>query len=242
MFDDQVAQALKHYVYRLIDPRNGETFYVSKGQGNRVFMHATGDISPEYDVLLPKMSRIREIMLAGFQVLHVVHRHGLDGPAAILVKAALIDAYPGLTNAVSGQGSDDFGVMHADEIIGKYKAPVAEFEHRVLLININNTSEDRSVYDAVRYAWRLSLPRAQRAQYVLAVVRGLIVEVFVADEWLPASPHNFPGLEPFEGRFGFIGHLAPDEVRVRYRYHRVPVWMQKKGAANPVRYSDPAKK
>ncbi len=38
-FPAEVALRLKTYVYRLIDPRNGETFYVGKGQGNRVFSH-----------------------------------------------------------------------------------------------------------------------------------------------------------------------------------------------------------
>ncbi len=38
-FPIEVIAELKHYVYRLIDPRNGETFYVGKGQGNRVFQH-----------------------------------------------------------------------------------------------------------------------------------------------------------------------------------------------------------
>jgi uncharacterized protein len=38
-FPAGVALQLKTYVYRLIDPRNGETFYVGKGRGNRVFSH-----------------------------------------------------------------------------------------------------------------------------------------------------------------------------------------------------------
>lgn len=38
-FPTGVAIKLKTYVYRLIDPRNGETFYVGKGKGNRVFSH-----------------------------------------------------------------------------------------------------------------------------------------------------------------------------------------------------------
>ena len=33
-FPAEVALRLKTYVYRLIDPRNGETFYVGKGQGD----------------------------------------------------------------------------------------------------------------------------------------------------------------------------------------------------------------
>ena len=42
-FPAGVAEQLKWYVYRLIDPRNGETFYVGKGRGNRIFAHARGD-------------------------------------------------------------------------------------------------------------------------------------------------------------------------------------------------------
>ena len=41
-FPEKLADEIKYYVYRLIDPRNGQTFYVGKGKGNRVFMHAQG--------------------------------------------------------------------------------------------------------------------------------------------------------------------------------------------------------
>ena len=38
-FSDEVCKEIKYYVYRLVDPRNGETFYVGKGKDNRVFAH-----------------------------------------------------------------------------------------------------------------------------------------------------------------------------------------------------------
>jgi len=41
-FSSEVIKKLAYYVYRLIDPRNGETFYVGKGKGNRVFHHVKG--------------------------------------------------------------------------------------------------------------------------------------------------------------------------------------------------------
>ncbi len=58
--------ARQTYVHRLIDPRNGETFYVGKGQGNRVFAH----IHEQVDEGDPsnKLKRIRDIHLAGFEV------------------------------------------------------------------------------------------------------------------------------------------------------------------------------
>ena len=38
-FTPDMHHKLGHYVYRLIDPRDGSTFYVGRGQGNRVFEH-----------------------------------------------------------------------------------------------------------------------------------------------------------------------------------------------------------
>src|SRR5436190_12963201 len=116
-FPPEVADKLKTYVYRLIDPRNGEAFYVGKGKSSRVFAHARAQI--EGDELDDKLKRIREIQLAGFEVGHVIHRHGMEEST---VEAALIDAYAGLTNIVGGAGSTDFGVMHAKEIIDRYCA------------------------------------------------------------------------------------------------------------------------
>ena len=55
-FPPEVARRLKTYVYRLIDPRNGETFYVGKGQGNRVFNHIRDEPNLEGDDLDNKVS------------------------------------------------------------------------------------------------------------------------------------------------------------------------------------------
>ena len=38
-FSEETKKELKYYVYRLIDPRTGQTFYVGKGHGDRVFDH-----------------------------------------------------------------------------------------------------------------------------------------------------------------------------------------------------------
>ena len=79
-FPQGVAEQLKWYVYRLIDPRNGETFYVGKGQRNRIFQHAKGALSriEDEDEVDLKTQRIKEIEAAGLEVGHLVHRHGID--------------------------------------------------------------------------------------------------------------------------------------------------------------------
>src|SRR5713101_268652 len=198
-FPADVARELKTYVYRLIDPRNGETFYVGKGRGDHVFAHIRAEQNLDGDDLNNKVKRIREIRLAGFEVAHVVHRHGMDDKTAFEVEAALIDAYPGLTNTVGGAGSNDYGVMHAKEIVSRYCAEPAVFQHKASLISVNRSATETSLYDATRYAWKISKPKAKQAEVILATRQGLIIGAFIADDWLEATAANFPGRDDVPG-------------------------------------------
>jgi hypothetical protein len=238
MFTDEVAVRLGFYVYRLIDPRNGETFYVGKGKGNRVFTHVWDELGVNEDALTEKLQRIREIRKDGFEVAHVIHRHGLDERTALEVEAALIDAYPEADNIAGGRSSGERGLMHSRQIIERYAAPEAVFRHAAILITVNRSvAEKASVYEAVRYAWKLDPKKARKASLIMAVERGLIIGVFVADRWLAATPENFPGtVVERPGRWGFVGREAATDVAESYVRHRLPDAMRKPGAANPVRY------
>lgn len=183
------------------------------------------------------MQRIRQIRLAGFEVAHVIHRHGMDEATALEVESALIDAYPGLTNLAGGIGGNEFGVLHAKEIIQRYMAEPAVFRHRALLINVNRTAAETSLYEATRYAWRINREKAMEAEVILANVKGLICGAFVADAWLEATSSNFPGREECPGRYGFVGRDAPDDFKRLYIDKRVPDQYRKRGAANPIKYT-----
>jgi hypothetical protein len=234
-----VVAKLKTYVYRLIDPRNGETFYVGKGRGNRVFAHIHDEQSLDGDDLSNKLKRIREIRLAGFEVAHVIHRHGMDQPTAFEVEAALMDAYPGLDNIAGGTGSSEYGAMHAREIIRRYSAKPAVFRHKAILINVNRSAAETTLYEATRYAWKISRAKAMQAGVILATQRGMIVGAFVADDWLPATAENFPGHPDAPGRLAFIGEEAPANIQELYVGKRVPDEYRKRGAANPIKYTWP---
>lgn len=240
-FPPEVLERLEFYVYRLVDPTNGETFYVGKGKGNRVFDHARGTLklSARKETLDPKMSRIEKIRSCGLEVGHVIHRHGIsDEEAALQVEAALIDAYPGLTNKADGH-SNDFGVAHVEEIISLYCAEPLVPRHPILLISIGKTfyEEGKDLYDAVRYAWVVSLEKANRATYVLAHVQGLVKGAFQPTKWMKATKENFPGFESgIPGRFGFEGREADEAVRKLYVGKRIPDRYRARGAANPIRY------
>jgi hypothetical protein len=230
-----VAEKLKTYVYRLIDPRNGDTFYVGKGRGDRVFAHIREEVGAEDPG--NKIRRIREIRAAGFEVGHVIHRHGMDEKTAFEVEAALIDAYPGLTNVVGGAGSSEFGVMHAEEIIRRYAAKPANFMHKAILISINRSAAEYSIYEATRFAWKISKSKAAKAELVLATIQGMIVGAFVPEKWLSATAENFPGREDVPGRLGFIGKDAPKDVCEMYVGRQVPEVYRKRGASNPIKYT-----
>jgi hypothetical protein len=234
-FPPEVMEKLRTYVYRLIDPRNGETFYIGKGKGNRVFAHVQEKVD-ENDPTT-KLRRIRDIHLAGLEVVHVIHRHGMDDATAFEVEAALVDAYPGITNEVAGVATVEFGAMHADEIIRRYAAEPAVFEHRALLISVSRSAAEASLYEATRYAWKLRLDKAREAQVVLPTIQGVIVGAFIPDEWLPASAENFPGRDPVPSRYGFVGREAPASLKNLYVGKRVADEYRKRGAANPVRYT-----
>ena len=234
-FPPGVADRLKTYVYRLIDPRNGETFYVGKGKGNRVFSHSRAEI--DGDELSDKLKRIHLIRNAGFEVQHVIHRHGLEEDTAFEVEAALMDAYPGLSNDAGGYGSGERGAMHALEVIREYSAEPAVFKHKAVLISVNRTASETSLYEATRFAWKIDPKKAKQADVVLATRLGLIVGAFVADEWLIATSANFPGRVDNPKRYGFNGHEAPADIKAFYVGKRVPDEFRKRGAANPIKYT-----
>ncbi len=236
-FPPDVVPKLKTYVYRLIDPRSGETFYVGKGRGNRVFAHIHDEQSLDGDDLSNKLKRIRKIRLAGFEVAHVIHRHGMDEPTAFEVEAALMDAYPGLVNEAPGVGSSDYGAMHAREIIRKYSAEPAVFRHKAILISVNRSAAETSLYEATRYAWKISRTKAMQADVILATQRGMIVGAYEAANWLPATAESFPGHPDAPGRLAFIGEEAPADIQELYVGKRVPDEYRKRGAANPIKYT-----
>ncbi len=238
-FPKEVIDEIGYYVYRLIDPRNGETFYVGKGKGNRVFHHMKGALAAhESDEVGDKLQTIRDIIAAGLTVIHVIHRHGMDEKTAFEVEASLIDAYPGITNIVGGSGSNDFGPMNALEIINRYAAEEAVFQHRCLMITINRSVSERELYSATRCAWKVSKKKIVEVEYVLSVIRGMIAGVFKPMEWMAATAENFPELpRDIPGRMGFIGKTAEEPVRKLYKGKRVPLRYRKRGAANPVKYS-----
>ena len=232
-FSEGVHNQLKTYVYRLIDPRNGQTFYVGKGKGDRVFQHVKGALEvKDDDVLTEKVAMIREMIeVDRLEPIHVIHRHGLTEDEALAVEAALIDYIPGLANQVRGHGAE-FGPTTAELLNELYTAEelVRQPDHKLMYIKIKTetVSGRGSVYEATRWSWVVDVNRANRVDYILSIVNGMCRGVFMNCVWSKSE----------DGRFEFVGEqlAKTHEISKYYINKRVPEMLMKKGAQNPIRY------
>lgn len=235
MFTSNVIDEIGNYVYRLIDPRDFQTFYVGRGVGNRVFQHAKEELNhfeEEDDALSMKLEQIRDIRLSGKEVICVIHRYGLTLEQAREVESALIDCYPGLTNLVNGYGSDR-GVITADDLQNTLERPVYEEPEDldyVIIKTSNNAVQTAhgSLYEATRRAWRANLERAKKVNIVLSVIGGIVCEVYEVSEWY-RSPES-------ESRIEFYGKPAKDEIANLFRGKMIPDYYRQKGMSSPFLY------
>lgn len=242
-FTSEVCEKLGYYVYRLIDPRNGQTFYIGKGKGNRVFAHVECALknfrgenfqTSEEDEISEKIKQIREIKRAGLDVIHIIHRHGLSENEAYEVEAALIDCFPGLTNLQSGH-NNDFGANNAEVLQQAYSLETYQEPDNIKYMIIKTTNErinndcNGSLYDAVRYCWKVKKDRVDKIKYVLGVLSKVVKEVYEVEKWQLADNCE---------RYEFIGHVAPDEIRNIFVNKRIPEKYSRKGVANPTLYHD----
>lgn len=237
----------KYYVYGLLDPSDpgimkdpknpdySNPFYVGKGCGNRVFDHAKAAIKADKkegeDNISLKLSTIQEIMGRGDKVLCVIYRWGLTEDEALIVESVLIDCLPGLTNIQSGYKSSDYGMITAEDLqnrldIQEYEEPK---ENYIIIKTSKKAIEaNGDLYEATRRCWKATLSTAKRYKYVLAVMNGVVREVYEVSEW-HTSATEAPRIE-------FTGKETDNEEMLRLKGKRLPEKYMKRGAANPFMY------
>lgn len=229
-FSPVVCEKLGFYVYRLIDPENQKVFYVGKGTGNRVFAHINEAIKNE-DAASLKLSCIRSIKAKGMEVGHIIHRHGLAEKEAFEVEAALIDAYPELTNAAGGTHSRKVGVMSVVDIMALYDARPIKIVVPSIIININRqwhaAMSAKELYDATRISWACKPDRHPKCRYAFCIKDGVIREVYEIKRWY--TDPNCPAgkRQMFDGKVAEdMNHFIGRSVRGLY----------KTGAQNPIKW------
>lgn len=239
-FPKGASKSLKYYVYRLLDPRSGSTFYVGMGSGNQVFAHASGKMLVKPDDAEtndPRLELVKEIVDSGLEVLSVIHRWGLDEATAFEVESAVMDCYPGLTDRRNGQHHDR-GTGNAAQLV-EGLSPEIYYEPSFKYVLIKTTDEkiarmaaegeEDPVYAACHEAWKLNLEIAQDYDYVITSVRGIVRGVYIVVGWYP--------VEGKVNRIGFLGRKADPSVWDYFVNKRIPDVYRRKGAVNPALYS-----
>ncbi len=240
-FSAYVSEQLKAYVYLLIDPRNGEVFYVGKGNGNRVFAHAQ-DALKHTDTTSDKLEQIRAIHSAGLQVEHQLLRFGLTDRTALEVEAAAIQllGLGELTNKVEGHRVWQRGRMTTEIAVSLFDAPQApDIKERAILFRIpqlwSPEMSAEELYEATHGWWKLG-NRRNDADYAFAVNQGVIREVYRINSWRQRKPGDRDwqhDIGKTSKRWGFSGEVA--EELAHYRNTSVR-HLFKKGESSPCKY------
>lgn len=234
MLTDDMIRMLGSYVYVYIDPRDGEPFYIGKGQGDRFLHHL--DEEPGSD----KVARIADIKNSGMEPRIDILRYGLSDSEALLVEAAAIDliGIPPLTNRVVGYHESSFGRISSQELMALLSVKPVIVRHKAILITINKLYRSdmtpQELFEVTRGIWQVG-DRRDEIEYAMAVYQGVVREVYRVDEWHPAGTLRYYTRDSTDfkgsGRWEFAGVVADDTIREEYIGFSVG-----KGGQNPIRY------
>ena len=236
-FPKNVIENLKNYVYIYSDPITEKIFYVGKGKGNRVFDHLKDKKECE------KVTYLKELLEKGLKPNIEILIHGIEDDSVLRIESAIIDllGIKNLTNKQVGFKSAEFGRMTVKQIISAYSKQKVQIEESVILIRINQhfrySMTEMELYDFTRGYWKINIDRAKNAKYAFAVYNGIIQEVYEIKTWLKAGESmSVRGkIEIIEDRAEFIGNIAEENTRRKYKYKSVEEYF-KKGNANPIMY------
>ena len=122
------------------------------------------------------------------------------------------------------------------------KLTLEDIRENIVIIKINKSyrvgMSENELYDVTRGCWKRKIASVEKADYALAVVNGIVKEVYQIDEWLPAENvvrETIPYNETTDaGRIVFRGRAADEEIRKKYLNQSV-IGLFKRGDANPVK-------
>ena len=116
----------------------------------------------------------------------------------------------------------------------------SDFDEPAILIKITNVDSSvlcsrYGLYERVRREWAARLDRVRNIRLALGVHDGKVVEVYRVAGWFHTDEIMRPDGDypPTEGRVEFVGNLASDELRERYKGRLVTDLFH---GQNPIKY------
>lgn len=96
-----------------------------------------------------------------------------------------------------------------------------DIKENIVIIKINKSyregMSETELYDVTRGCWKRKIASVEKADYALAVVYGIVKEVYQIDKWFPAENEvreTIPYNEAVDaGRIIFKGRTANEEIR-----------------------------
>jgi len=231
-FSQAVIDRIGYYVYLLTDPRNGQLFYVGKGNGNRVFAHVSEAIHNPRET--DKIERIRRIRRSGREVRYDILRHGLTEKEAFEVEAAMIDYVSQLANENVGLASTERGRMTVPEIIASYDPQPIEIQESVLLITPRKLYKRNmgaaDLYEITRGNWVVG-KKKEKVRYAFALRNGIVLQVYRIGKWKPVKARSLE--QKHQDRWRFEGEIAAEMEH--YIGKSVASYITP-GSRNPIKY------
>lgn len=122
------------------------------------------------------------------------------------------------------------------------KLTMEEIRENIVIIKINKSYREGmseiELYDVTRGCWKRKIASVEKADYALAVVYGIVKEVYQIDKWFPAENEvreTIPYNEAVDaGRIIFKGRTADEEIRKKYLDYSV-AGLFKRGEVAPVK-------
>ena len=125
------------------------------------------------------------------------------------------------------------------------KLTVKSIDENVIIFRITKYQREMSateIYDLTRTCWKVNVEKARKAELAFAVYKGIILEVYRIDEWVPghSTYNSIPVSDEIkrrdkqEGRWEFVGNVA-DNLREKYVEKNVSGFF-KRGNQHPFIY------
>lgn len=246
-FSSSTIQAIKHYVYLLVNPKDNTIFYVGEGKGNRVFAHEKAYRKTQ-NARNEKEKRIEEILLGNKEVSKYILRLGLEKNEAFIVESVIINLLGSteagdmntninLTNIQCGHGMRNKGLMTVEEVehfYGTKPLLSKNIKHSLLCININRRYEkDTDLYEATRKSWKVNPNNANKCDFVASEYQGIIMALYKVNEagWKQ-------DLDSENKRYYFEGTQVTDEGITKLYINKriIKSNSNTRPSRNPIRY------
>lgn len=125
------------------------------------------------------------------------------------------------------------------------KLTVESIDENVIIFRVTKYQPGMSVteiYDLVRTCWKVNVEKARKADLAFAVYKGIVLEVYRIDKWVPghSTYNSIPVSDEIErrdraeGRWEFVGRVAED-IREKYVEKNVSGFF-KRGNQSPFIY------